>query len=874
MFNNNGDMQHQGNDGVILYGTQLDSNNFNDNIVLSEEDITALSQMRTQGIPPERLVPINRLLANASREGNFSAFFSEILAFLKCGKKKKIKQNCQFLVYQDKVGCYSIVENIKSIYSCHAIEGEVLEGHLYVCDLGSLGLVFPDDSIDKEGFLKSIFSSTFGKQESRISKFAITCFSDGNINYQVVDYKKTSLQYALECEDVHAINIIYHSFTKLKEHDDVLQKVTESALLKVIQQQDIVSNAFLECVNCLLGFKTEGFDLNAEKNKSLVENLKNFTRVIRNNDKLLSRVCKGSYENIVKFICLIGLEELKRADQDYSGDGALRIHHRRMLGMSFGPDHDSILSILVQSDSVHLLKDVLSQHRFNINATNAYGYTVLHFAAIYNAKKCAKFLLGSRSKIIPKPAKSGLTPLHLAAGSNDSLDVLKLLIQYDPFAIHARDNMGRTIMHHAALGGSIDNLLLCINLGMDVNLQATVFNDDGEIDELTNTGRSCAPIHLAIEEGKLGIVSCLLSCCDINLSVVNSDGCTPITTVDHRGNNLLHQCVIAGNVELLSRALYLGWQDVILQENCEGKTAFDIAIQDNKIACAELLLPVLRNKLKYTEYGLQKIFENIDSNGNNLLHQAVATRRISLVKKILSCYNINLMSVNANKETALDIAIKTGSAEIVALLLADSRQSLVSRNGSSYVMKLMNKNLMTKEVCHIVKKRGVNRENSKYAKLFVSLMTVFVLITFIVIATIIECEKIIYEILNAIGKNGYTSICLIAIAVFILSIICISCCLCAKLRVKLSESGKLLKIEESSACTIIPSESSDSASEYIDTCEEHTPSASLPSIECEEQTLPPSIGDDKPTIPKPRKLTRIMSLEECCVPKPTLAFPQ
>ncbi|AHX04209.1 ankyrin repeat domain-containing protein [Ehrlichia japonica] len=853
----NGNVQHYKDNGAVSGGVQQCSDNI---VLLSKEENEQLSKLKTQGIPPIQVVNLNKLLADALADGDFKVFFRGLLSLLKSRKKAKVKRNCQFIIYQNGAGYCIVVDSVQSV---RTLEARVSGGYLYVCDLGSLGLIFPGNSPEREEFLSLIFSSTFNQEKSVITKVALTYSSRNGVEYSPVDFNKGSLQYALEHRDLSAIRIICSSLSKFKKCSGELKKVAESALLKVIEQQESVTDDLLECINCLLDFKAD--DLDPEDDKSLQLQLEKFVYCIRNDRRLLNRICKASYENIIKVICHVELGKLDKT-LDHNDSHLLKEYHEHILGRSYGPDSDSILSVLVQSDSVELLKILFEKYKLDANSVNSYGYTALHFAAAYNAKKCVRFLL-SKSNVVLSSAKSGLTPLHLAAGSN-SFSVLKLLVKHNADAVNQQDYMGRNIMHHAAMGGYVDNLLLCIDIGMDVNTQATTYNRNGEIDELRNSARSCTPLHFAIESGKLEVVSCLLSCKHIDLSIENSEGCTPITTVDHNGNNLIHQAVSVGSVGVLLKALQLGWQEVILEKNSEGKTPFDIAIASNDIACSAVLFPYLCNQFRYERNRLKKIFEVVDSHGNTFLHQAVAACKANLVKKILS-YDLNIMSVNADGETPLDIAIRGSSVEMVELLIADDRQGLFSRKGSSYVMKLMNKNLLTKEIYKKIKRKSLRKERCCYVKLTISLMLTFVLITCVVVLYIIEFQDNLCNIFGTIAKAGYSNILIIGVAALILSIIWVSCGIIGRLWIKLIARNELLHMEVSNTCssnTLGGVESvSSGSSEYkhINTYMngEQTTSESSTECESEAQMFPSSLRSEKYKALKSKRLTSVSLLD-------------
>ncbi|WDM85595.1 ankyrin repeat domain-containing protein [Ehrlichia sp. JZT12] len=489
-----------------------------------------------------------------------------------------------------------------------------------------------------------------------------------------------------------------------------------------------------------------------------------------------------------------------------------------IVDMSYGPDNDNIIFLLMQSDSLRLLKLLFHQYDLDVEKTNSYGYSVLHFAALYNAKRCARFLLKNHPTIRQKPAKSGLTPLHVAAGS-DSFEVLKLLVEHNPSAIYVKDNVGRSIIHHTALGGYVNNIRYCIEkLDMDANEQAVVFDSDGQIDTLLNASRNCTPLHFAIEQGKLAVVNYLMSNPKVDFFIENSQGYTAITSVDSKGNTLLHQCVMHDNPDLLFNSILLGWEQVILVRNDFGETAFDIAISEGRVLCSCILLYFYVNVAQdYRDNYGNKVFECKDSYGNTLLHQTVNICSVNLVRKILSYDDVNLMSVNKNQETPLDLAIKLRNIEIISLLLADKRQRLIAKNGSSYVVKLMNYGLMTEEIYKLIKSRKLRKKRKLCYKLTISLVLSFMVVTSVVMACIVKFHKEINSIFAVVRDRLSPQLFFMLISGFILVSIFISCYLFGKLYIELMQRKKLLPIEISKIDSAKSTDSTSSInSEYID----------------------------------------------------------
>ena len=86
----------------------------------------------------------------------------------------------------------------------------------------------------------------------------------------------------------------------------------------------------------------------------------------------------------------------------------------------------------------------------NKNPDNNFGWTPLHYAAMYgHFQICLNILRAVKDR---NPMNnSGETPLHFAA-SNGHLDIYKLIME-KVMDINPKDNFGWTPLHHAAKNG-------------------------------------------------------------------------------------------------------------------------------------------------------------------------------------------------------------------------------------------------------------------------------------------------------------------------------------------------------------------------------------------------------------------------------------
>ena len=382
--------------------------------------------------------------------------------------------------------------------------------------------------------------------------------------------------------------------------------------------------------------------------------------------------------------------------------------------------------------------------------------------------------------------------------------------------------MGRSLVHHAAMSRNSSTLSFCIDIGLDVNDQVVLCASD-DASEFANNSEGCTPLHFAIEDGNLKVVEYLLSCKNIDLSIKNAEGDTPITstmkTRMSNGNTLLHQCVVCDNARLLQKAIDLGWKSTILVRNATGKTALDIAIEKSRVECAEGVLKH-DHDVKYKDILGNTVFTMLDSEDNTLIHQAAGFGNTSIVMCLLSYNNVSLTHVNCYGETPLDIAIKNNNKKVISCFLADKRQSLFDADGGSYVMKLISKGLITEEMCRIIRNKYLKIKRRQDIKSSLLSTVMFLVLVGIVIYVVVFNDKIsdMLSILNTDLLAVKVFLCVLIVV--LIDVICLGCSILYKLNSDFMEYKKLLPMNTSNLCvsttTSIPTKSSSSASsDYI-----------------------------------------------------------
>ena len=153
-----------------------------------------------------------------------------------------------------------------------------------------------------------------------------------------------------------------------------------------------------------------------------------------------------------------------------------------------------------------------------VNAKDKNGRTMLHFAALGNKVKKAKYLIDNGSQVNAKD-KNKNTPLHTAAIYGYQ-DIIKLLLDKGS-EVNLKNKKGLTPLHCAVMGGceGIVRLLL---------------DHNAEIDATNNIGQ--APLHIAASLGYRDIVRLLLdNDAEMELKMRTRIGCFPF----RKGNILL-----------------------------------------------------------------------------------------------------------------------------------------------------------------------------------------------------------------------------------------------------------------------------------------------------------------------------------------------
>ena len=193
-------------------------------------------------------------------------------------------------------------------------------------------------------------------------------------------------------------------------------------------------------------------------------------------------------------------------------------------------DGRNCLHIATQEGHLKICRSLLQTYNFGIHARDDYGYTVLLRTAWGGDSELFQYLIQNGGDVFSKTKKSG-SCTHLAANGGH-LKVCRTLFQNCNIDIHARDDDGWSVLHHAALSGNLELLQYFIQNGSDV------FSETKDV-------RSC--LHLSAKEGHLEI-------CRVLFQNYNFD----IDSKDDYGMSMLHQASFSGDSEVLQYLIEKG----------------------------------------------------------------------------------------------------------------------------------------------------------------------------------------------------------------------------------------------------------------------------------------------------------------------------
>ncbi|MGL9761743.1 MAG: ankyrin repeat domain-containing protein [Wolbachia sp.] len=175
-------------------------------------------------------------------------------------------------------------------------------------------------------------------------------------------------------------------------------------------------------------------------------------------------------------------------------------------------DLDEGLLTAVQDGNLNEAEGLVSRNA-NVNITDIYSWTPLHWAAFEDRLEIARFLIKKGADInAADKGPYGKKPVHVAI-ENNSKDIIGFLLSKG-VSINDTDKQGYTPLHYAAWRGRLEIAELLVDKGASINAA-----------DASTAGKK--PIHVAAENNSKSIIEFLISK-GVNVDEADKNGWAPL----------------------------------------------------------------------------------------------------------------------------------------------------------------------------------------------------------------------------------------------------------------------------------------------------------------------------------------------------------
>ena len=210
-------------------------------------------------------------------------------------------------------------------------------------------------------------------------------------------------------------------------------------------------------------------------------------------------------------------------------------------------DERNIFHIAADYGHLGLGKTLINKHNFDVQISDKYGWTALHFAVRNDSYELVKFFVDIGADVNLK-TNLGWNCLHIAALYGYST-LCKTLVNRHNFDVKTEDSDGWTALHYSARNGSYELVKFFAVMGTNINLK-------------TNLGLNC--LHITALYGHLPLCKTLINKHNFDAQIADNDGCTAF-----------HYSARNGSYELVKFFIDMG-TDINIITN-DGKNCFHIA---------------------------------------------------------------------------------------------------------------------------------------------------------------------------------------------------------------------------------------------------------------------------------------------------------
>lgn len=328
--------------------------------------------------------------------------------------------------------------------------------------------------------------------------------------------------------------------------------------------------------------------------------------------------------------------------------------------------HRTLLIEAIRYNRLAIVLQLLAIPELDINATDCFGLSALHFAVLMNHPAILKKLLLQPEIDVNAVNYQGSTPLHCAATFAHA-EMTRLLLAAPGINLNAADNHGVTPLHYAAGMGRVPLLYV---QQLSTNIARPVLNEDkiNHSSQFISTHHRESLLHLLAAPG-------------INAHSVDLFGCTP-----------LHYAVANSFIAMVSMLIKLPEVDINARDN-GGLSPLHLAVFKKKSSIAQLLLTApkinvncrdldgcipLQYAIRDGHMPLVKMllampgidYNSADNLGWTPLHSALVFLRNEIALWLIAMPKINVNAAQVEGWTALHFASINGNTILVEKLLS------------------------------------------------------------------------------------------------------------------------------------------------------------------------------------------------------------
>nr|XP_018667617.1 transient receptor potential cation channel subfamily A member 1 homolog isoform X1 [Ciona intestinalis] len=347
-----------------------------------------------------------------------------------------------------------------------------------------------------------------------------------------------------------------------------------------------------------------------------------------------------------------------------------------------------------QSQKLKSCLEVLLEHGADVNSTDVYEATALHYACDKGHAVAVQLLLKCKDIQLEVKDIRGSTPLHEAA-QHGHLNVVELLLLHgNKSMLMMKDRSGNTPLIMACRNGYCEVAEALLKV-------AGVAGDDGRLLRLLDRDHELnTPLHCTVESGDLKTFLLILETWDQEVQLIEGNSRKYYLTENSNyvglargdGNTCLHLAAMIGRLDMMQ--LILSRDTNINQRNDQLATPLYLSAQPNFLECVEYLLTIpdcdcelsniqnispLMIACKEGNYEIVQCLINHKANvvkrgfkDQHCLHLAVKHGRLKVVELLLGHHEREQLLTDCDKEgnTALHLVAEQGRLDIFKIVIA------------------------------------------------------------------------------------------------------------------------------------------------------------------------------------------------------------